>query len=88
MRAAIALIAGVILARISGILAFGIFRRSKIAVVLMLLLVILPQLYAWFVAHSVAGTLLSIVVTAFLLRGAAGIFERRDESDVTNSPKV
>jgi hypothetical protein len=81
-RTAVALVNGVIIAVISGILAFGIFRRSKIAILLMLLFVIVPQLYTWFVVHSIAGSLVSIVVAGFLLRGAARIFERPDTDDV------
>jgi hypothetical protein len=72
---------GVIAASFSGVLAFGIFRRSKAAVLLMITLVVIPQLYTWFIARSVAGTLVSIVVTAFLLRGAKAIFEPPDEDN-------
>lgn len=81
-RTAVALAAGVLIAAISGILAFFIFRRSKIAIILMLLLVVSLQLYTWFIAHSIAGTLVSIVVAAFLARGATRIFERSDEDHV------
>lgn len=63
-------ISGIIIAAISGILAFGTFRRSRAAIVAMLALVIVLQLYTWIVVHSVAGTLVSIVVAGFLLRGA------------------
>src|SRR6266540_1043789 len=49
------LVGSITVAIISGVLAFGIFRRSRVAVVLMLVLVIVPQLYTWFVAHSFAG---------------------------------
>jgi hypothetical protein len=70
---------GVIAAAVSGALAFGIFRRKKIAVILMIILVVTPQLYTWLVAHSVAGTLVSIVVTAFLARGAKAIWEPPDD---------
>jgi hypothetical protein len=76
-----------VVASISGILAFGIFRRSKIAVVLMLILVIVPQLYTWLVAHSFAGTIVSVFVAGFLLRGAGRIFERPEENDVSSIPK-
>ncbi len=77
---------GVIMAAICGGLAFGIFRRSKVAIVSMLLLVVIPQLYTWFVLHSVSGTLVSVLVTGFLIRGAVRIFERPEEELTT--PKV
>jgi len=56
-------------------LAFGIYRKSRIAVVLMLVLVIGLQLYTWFVQRSFSGSILSFIVTGFLLRGAKRIFE-------------
>ena len=62
-----------------GALAFGIFRKSRTAVVLMLVLVVGLQLYTWLVLHSISGTLLSIVVTGFLLRGARRIFQDHAE---------
>jgi hypothetical protein len=75
----------VIIATISGFFAFFIFRRSRFAVVAMLVFVILLQFYTWFVAHSPAGTIVSIVVVGFLLRGARRIFqdhaERRMEAE-------
>ncbi len=73
------LVGSITVAIISGVLAFGIFRRSRVAVVLMLVLVIVPQLYTWFVAHSFAGTIVSFFVAGFLLRGARRIFQRRAE---------
>src|SRR3982750_2905591 len=54
---AIAVVFSIIIAVISGVLAFFIFRRSRAAVIIMLAFVILLQLYTWFVAFSVAGTL-------------------------------
>ena len=39
-----------------GALAFGIFRKSRIAVVIMLLFVVGLQLYTWFVLRSGSGT--------------------------------
>lgn len=69
----------VILAAVSGVLAFLIFRRNRFAVVAMLVLVIALQLYTWFVAHSLAGTLVSVVVVAFLLRGARRMFQDHAE---------
>jgi len=72
---AVAVVFSVILAAVSGVLAFFIFRRSRFAVVAMLVLVVVLQLYTWFVAHSPAGTLVSIIVVAFLLRGARRMFQ-------------
>ena len=69
----------VIMAAVSGVLAFFIFRRSRFAVIAMLVFVIIPQLYTWFVAHSLAGTLPSIIVAAFLLRGARRILQDHAE---------
>lgn len=77
--AVVMIVYGVIMAGISGALGYGIFRRSKIAVILMIIFVLIPQLYTWLVAHSIAGSLVSIVVTAFLARGAKAIFEPPDE---------
>jgi uncharacterized membrane protein len=76
---AITVALSIISAVISFILAFGIFRRSRVTVVLMLAFVILPQLYTWFVARSVAGTLVSIIVAGFLLRGAKSMFQDHAE---------
>jgi Co/Zn/Cd efflux system component len=70
-----------IIAAVSGVLAFFIFRRNRFAVVAMLVLVIGLQLFTWFVAHSPAGTLISIVVAGFLLRGARRIFQDHAERD-------
>jgi hypothetical protein len=71
-----------IIASTSGVLAFFIFRSSRFAIVVMLAFVTLLQLYTWLVAHSFAGTILSIVVVAFLLRGAKRIFEDHAERSV------
>jgi hypothetical protein len=72
---AVAVAFSIVLTAVSGVLAFFIFRRSRFAVVGMLVLVIVMQLYMWLVAHSPAGTLVSIVVVAFLLRGARRMFQ-------------
>jgi hypothetical protein len=82
------LVGSIMVAIISGALAFGIFRRSRVAVVLMLVLVIAPQLYTWFVARSFAGTIVSIFVTGFLLRGARRIFQHHAERAVESEWKV
>lgn len=72
---AIAVMFSIIIVAISAVLAFFIFRRSRFAVVAMLVFVIVLQLYTWFVVHSPAGTLVSIIVIGFLLRGAKRIFQ-------------
>ncbi len=69
----------VLIAAVSGFLAFGIFRRSRAAIVAMIVFVILLQLYTWFAARSIAGSILSIVVVAFLLRGAKRMFQDHAE---------
>jgi len=79
---AIAVAFSVIIAAVSGILAFFIFRRRRFAVIAMLILVVVLQLYTWFVAHSPAGTLVSIIVVGFLLRGARRIFQYHAEPQI------
>lgn len=69
----------VVVALISVVLAYFIFRRSRFAIVSMIFIVIVLQLFTWFVAHSGAGTLLSIVVAALLLRGARRMFQDHAE---------
>ena len=69
----------VVIAAVSGVLAFGILRRSRVAVVAMLIFVIVLQLYTWVVARSVAGTLVTIIVVGFLLRGARRMFQDHAE---------
>jgi hypothetical protein len=71
---AVALVFSIIIANISRVLAFGIFRRRRVAIVAMIVFVVALQLYTWFVARSIAGTLVTIVVVPFLLRGAEGCF--------------
>ncbi|MBV9007681.1 MAG: hypothetical protein JO354_00730 [Verrucomicrobia bacterium] len=72
---AISLAFSLIIAAISGVLAFFIFRQSRFAVVAMLVIVVVLQLFTWFIAHAAAGTLVSIIVAAFLLRGVRRIFQ-------------
>lgn len=84
--AVVLIVSGVIMAAISGVLAFGIFRRSKVAAILMIIVVVVPQLYTWFIAHSAAGSLVSIVVVAFVLRGAKAIWEPPDEDKPPGEP--
>lgn len=76
---AVALGFSVIIAVIAGVLAWFIFRQSRFAVIAMLSLVVLLQLFIWFVAHSAAGTLVSIVVAGFVLRGTRRIFQDHSE---------
>jgi len=76
---AIAVAFSVIVTAISGVLAFFIFRRSRFAAVAMLVFVIVLQLYTWLVVHSPAGTLVSIIVVGFLVRGTRRIFQDHAE---------
>ncbi|MGH8094291.1 MAG: hypothetical protein ACREIF_12600 [Chthoniobacterales bacterium] len=78
----------IIIAGISGVLAFFIFRRSRVAVVVMIVFVILLQLYAWLIAHSIAGTLVTVIVVAFLLRGARRMFQDHAESQLDRAKQV
>ena len=83
---AVALAFSIIIAVIAGVLAFFIFRHSRLAVVAMVGVVVVLQLFTWFVAHSAAGTLVSIIVTGFLLRGARRIFQEHIEREL-DAPK-
>jgi len=85
---AISVVFSVIIAAISGILAFGIFRRSRFAVVAMIVFVIILQLFTWFVARSIAGTLVTIIVVAFLLRGARRMFQDYAEGQLDATKEV
>src|SRR5881396_991350 len=78
-QAGYAAIAFALVSVFTGILAFFIFRRSRFAAVAMLVFVVVLQLYGWFVAHSPAGTIVSIIVVAFLVRGARRIFQDHAE---------
>ena len=72
----------VIVAMVLGVLAFGIHKRSRVAVVMAILYVVGTQLYVWFGLRSPAGTIVAVIVTGFLLRGAKRIFEfRRQQRD-------
>ncbi len=75
-------IVAVVIGLFFGALAFGIFRKSRVAVVIMLVLVVGLQLYTWFVMRSGSGTILSIIVTGFLLRGARRIFQYHAEREI------
>lgn len=69
----------VITSVILGFLAFGIHRKSRIAVALALLFIVGTQLYVWIGLRSITGTIVSVIVTGFLLRGAKRIFEDHRE---------
>jgi len=62
-----------------GLLAFGIYRKSRIAVTLALLWIVGTQIYVWLALRSFSGTVVSIIVTGFLLRGSKRIFEHHRE---------
>lgn len=85
---AVAMAFTIIVAVISGVLAFFIFRHSRFAVVAMLGVVILLQLFTWFIGHSVAGTLVSIIVTGFILRGARRIFQDYAERQIDSTKEA
>lgn len=74
-------IVALIIGMFFGALAFGIFRKSRVAVILMLVLVVGLQLYTWIIMRSPSGSLLSIIVTGFLLRGARRIFQDHSERE-------
>jgi hypothetical protein len=84
----IAIVLSVIGASISGVLAFFIFRRSRVAIVLMIAFITVLQLFNWFVAHSLTGTLPFIIVTAFLLRGARRMFQDHAERQLEGAKEV
>ena len=62
-----------------GLIAFGIYKKSRAAVVLAIVYIVGTQLYVWLVVGSFAGTVVSVIVTGFLLRGAKRIFESHGE---------
>src|SRR5207248_6409412 len=62
LMTAVAVVFSIAVAAVSGVLAFFIFRRNRFAMVAMLVVVIVLQLFTWFVAYSLAGTVVSIVV--------------------------
>jgi hypothetical protein len=79
---AIAVGFSVFIAVLSGAFAFGIFRRSRAAIIAMIIFVVVLQLWTWFIARSLAGSLVSIVVVAFLLRGARRMFQDHDDREM------
>jgi hypothetical protein len=75
-------IVALVIGLIFGALAFGIFRKSRVAVVIMLVFVVGLQLYTWFLMRSASGTILSVIVAGFLLRGARRIFQYHAEREM------
>ncbi len=75
-------IVALVIGFIFGALAFGIFRKSRVAVVIMLVFVVGLQLYTWFLMRSTSGTILSVIVAGFLLRGARRIFQYHAEREM------
>ena len=75
----------VVVALVLGVLAFGIYKKSRVAVVLAIVAIAGTQLYVWIIFGSFSGTIASVIVTGFLLRGAVRIFqERREQPDARN----
>jgi hypothetical protein len=54
----------------------------------MIVFVVALQLYTWFVARSIAGTLVTIVVIAFLLRGAKRMFQDHADGELDATKEV
>lgn len=87
LTTALTVVFSIIIAAIAGTLAFFIFRRSAVAIITMLGFVVLLQLYTWLVAHSFSGSLISVIVSAFLLRGARRIYQdRRGQTELRKIP--
>jgi hypothetical protein len=63
-----------------GLLALGIQRRSRAAAVGAIIYIVAMQLYTWFIIGTAAGTIISVIVIAFLLRGAKRISEIQAEN--------
>jgi hypothetical protein len=82
LNTAVAVVFSVVLAGVSGVLAFFIFRRSRFAITAMIVFVAVLQLFTWLVAHSFSGTLVSIFVLAFLFRGVRRIFQDYAEAQL------
>ena len=64
---------------ILGLLAFGIYRKSRVAIALAIIWIVGAQFYTWIAARSFSGTIVTVIVTGFLLRGAKRIFEHHRE---------
>jgi len=54
----------------------------------MLVFVIILQLYVWFVARSVAGTLVTVIGVAFLLRRCQRMFQDCAERELDATKEV
>ena len=68
-----------IIAIVLGLLAFGIYRKSRIAAVLAIIYIVGTQFYVWFALGSPSGTIVSVIVAGFLLRGTTRIFQYHRE---------
>ena len=66
-------------ALVLGAIAFGIHTKSRVAVVLGIVVIAGTQLYVWLAARSFSGTIVSIIVVGFLLRGATRIHQHHRE---------
>ena len=80
-------IISIIVAAVSGVFAFFIFRRSRVAIVLMIAFITVLQLFTW-LAHSLKGTLPFIIITAFLLRGDRRMFQDHAERQLEATKEV
>ena len=85
---AVALVFSIIIAAISGVLAFSIFRRSRVAIVAMIVFVVALQLYTWFVARSTAGMLVTNGCCRFSLRRAKRMFQDHAERELDATKEV
>ena len=54
----------------------------------MLVFAIVLQLYTWLIARPVAGTLVSVIVVGFLLRGTRRIFQDHAEWELDAAKEV
>jgi hypothetical protein len=68
-----------VVAVLLGGLALGIHKESRVAVVSAIVVVIGMQILAWVTSGWFSGTIVSVIVTGFLLRGAKRIFEHHAE---------
>lgn len=73
---------------ILGLLAFGIYRKSRVAVTLAIIGIVGAQLYIWIGLRSFSGTIVTVIVTGFLLRGAKRIFEHHRELQESRAEQI
>ena len=62
-----------------GAIAFGIHKKSRIAVVIAIAIIAGTQLFVWLGARSFSGSVVSVIAVGFLLRGATRIFQHHRE---------